>query len=259
MNKELLLYFALLLWFVVPLQAQPTILASHYTADENDIVEVDIMAREFDQVIGLQFAVDWDETILEFVSVENFSLPFAGSSNYNISASGKLRVNWFGDAYTAAENVPLFTIRLKAIGVADESSEVIFTDDTNAGGTPFVIEIIDSNSNFVDVQFENGSVTINGPMTSASVPLPQLALLQNTPNPFHTFTQILFQLNTADVLSLSVYNTQGKEVFTRTAKYSVGQHRIVIENDDLPTTGLYVYRLRSEKSGEFSKIMFFNK
>jgi len=42
MVKELLLYFALLLWFVVPSQAQLTIFADDITGKQGDTIDVNI-------------------------------------------------------------------------------------------------------------------------------------------------------------------------------------------------------------------------
>lgn len=258
MNKELLLYFALLLWFVVPLGAQPTIFASQIDVDPNGIAEVKVMARDFDAIIGLQFAVEWDESVIEFITAKDFSLPLAGSNNFNISDSGRLRIRWNGDAHNIDDNAVLFTIEFKVIGNPNDFTSVHFRDDPNPNSTPFVIEAIDANSSIINLTFEDGSVSINGPMSNTNA-LETIAILsQNAPNPFDNQTLITIELNTTQDLEFVVLNTLGQEILKRTAKYTVGKHHIVIQNKDLPTAGIYIYKIRGEQ-GEISKKMFFIK
>ena len=66
MIKDLLLYFALLLWFVVPLQAQPTIFAEDVEGKPGDEIEVLVKAENFVDVVAMQFTFEWDADVLEF-------------------------------------------------------------------------------------------------------------------------------------------------------------------------------------------------
>lgn len=256
MIKKLLLYFALLLWFVVPIQAQPTILATDYTVDKNDIVKVDVVARNFEDLLGFQFAIDWDESVLEFVTISDFILPGAGAANYSISESGKLRIRWNNDSFSIPHNATLFTIHFKAIGAPKDETIIEFTDDTNTSSTPFIIEFIDGAGNLVQVNFENGSARINGTISSTQVIENKAVLHQNSPNPFHTNTHIIFELKETEDLTFSIFDTLGKEVYKRTAKYSVGQHHMNIRNTDLPASGVYIYHLRGEQYGLSKKLTF---
>ena len=256
MNKELLLYFALLLWFVVPTWAQPTILSTDYTVDANSIVEVDIVARDFDQLSGLQFAIDWDKSILQFITVTDFALPGAGPANYNISNTGKLRIQWFGNAFGVQNDSPLLTIRFQAIGSSQSTTPIQFMGDTNAGGTNFVMEMIDETGNVVETTFEDGSVTVTGTNASPTIEKPSVELFQNVPNPFTNYTDITFELEKTETITVSIFDTFGKEVFKRTAKYTVGQHHMKIENTDLPTSGIYTYQIRGAQYGLSKKLIF---
>ena len=256
MIKDLLLYFALLLWFVVPSSAQPTILSTDYTVDANSIVEVDIVARDFDQLSGLQFAIDWDNSVLQFITVSDFALPNAGSANYNIYNTGKLRIQWFGDAFDVQNNTALFTVRFQAIGSAHTTTPIQFMEDTNTGGTIFAVELINGAGNIIDTVFEDGSVTVTGPNASPTIENASVELLQNVPNPFTNHTYITFELKKTETITFSIFDTLGKEVFKRTAKYTVGQHHMKIENTDLPTSGIYTYQIRGAQYGLSKKLIF---
>ena len=250
MIKELLLYFALLLWFVVPLQAQPTIFASDIRI-VNDNAQFDVKAKNFDTLQSLQFAIDWDQDLFEFVTLNNFSLTNAGTNNYNISSTGKLRINWFGDALQIEDNQILFTVNFKITGTVNDDTSIEFTDDITGQGTNFIVEFLDGNSNLLDVQF--------GLMTSTNVVPANIKLHQNKPNPFHTETIILFELKTAETITFSVIDILGHELLRRTAKYSTGKHHLTITNEDLPSSGTYFYQIRGAHSVDFCKKLIFSK
>lgn len=76
------------------------------------------------------------------------------------------------------------------------------------------------------------------------------ALHQNYPNPFNPSTTISYDLKTAGLTSLKVYNITGQEVAKLVEEYqSAGVHRILFSNRDLPS-GIYFARLNS---GSFTK------
>jgi len=72
-----------------------------------------------------------------------------------------------------------------------------------------------------------------------------LALKQNYPNPFNPGTNIIFELNNADQVTLKVYNMLGQEVATLAdGLFSSGQHEVSFNAVGL-TSGTYFYRLQT--------------
>jgi len=72
-----------------------------------------------------------------------------------------------------------------------------------------------------------------------------LALKQNYPNPFNPSTNIVFELNNADQVTLTVYNMLGQNVATvADGHFSSGQHEVSFNADGL-TSGTYFYRLQT--------------
>jgi hypothetical protein len=83
-------------------------------------------------------------------------------------------------------------------------------------------------------------------------------LLQNYPNPFNPNTIISFSLGDTSPTKLAVYNLLGQEVnilINRTMR--AGKHRVSFNADNLPS-GVYVYRLTTNK-GILTKKMIFLK
>ncbi len=77
----------------------------------------------------------------------------------------------------------------------------------------------------------------------------QMALKQNYPNPFNPTTNITFELNNAQQVTLNVYNVQGQLITTLVDGHrGAGQHEITFNAGDLPS-GMYFYRMQtSERS-----------
>ena len=94
-----------------------------------------------------------------------------------------------------------------------------------------------------------------GISTLSNINPEKFALHQNFPNPFNPVTNIRFELNQKEFITLSVMNVLGQEVE-------------VLFNDVLPsgthtyrwdasvfTSGIYFYKLKSEKQTEVKKML----
>jgi len=106
MTKRVLLYFALLLWFVVPVTAHPTIFVEDSSADPLENITADVKVSGFSEIAGMQFSVNWDATVLQFDSVSINSvdgLPdyfYPGNIGTQVSNEGKLTTLWFDQGQT---------------------------------------------------------------------------------------------------------------------------------------------------------------
>lgn len=85
----------------------------------------------------------------------------------------------------------------------------------------------------------------------------EFKLYQNYPNPFNPSTIINYQLPTAGLVSLKVYDVLGKEVKTLVNEFKqAGTHnyQLRIENGEL-TSGIYFYRLTAGNFGSTKKLI----
>ena len=255
MNKDILLYFALLLWFVVPVSAQPTIFTPDMTVDEGTTIEVDVKVNDFESVQSMQFSVNWDPTVLQFDSLSNLNaLPdYSVGANFNIANAiqeGKLTTLWLDNmllGLTLDDSTTLFSIVFNVIGDADSSSSVSITND------PLEVEFSDAAGNILPVILENGMITIVGPLSVRNTPFSQsnelFTLYQNEPNPFESQSVIRFDLNRSMEVTFEIYDINGKLVYTLQNQFQEGQNSIVIDADKLPGTGNYIYTM---KTNDFS-------
>ena len=71
------------------------------------------------------------------------------------------------------------------------------------------------------------------------------ALYQNKPNPWNHQTVIGFHLPMEANATITLFDVEGREVKRISGTYKAGYNSIILATDDLPSTGIYYYRLES--------------
>jgi|GEM_PF-6589168 len=133
-----------------------TLSAPHLTADNGDLITVDVTADGFTDVAGLQFSMSWDPAILQFNSVQNYNLP-VGATNFNTlnAANGQLSFAWVQPTgVTLAGATSIFQLTFNVIGSQGDVSPVSFVE------TPTVFEVLDGSYNMFGLDHNDGSVTV---------------------------------------------------------------------------------------------------
>lgn len=100
-------------------------------------------------------------------------------------------------------------------------------------------------------------VSIDNP----SANLPQnITLAQNYPNPFNPTTTIQFELPSADVISINVYDVTGRLIssLSNNQSYSAGAHQLTFDASAL-SSGLYFYHLQSASGVNITQKMMLIK
>jgi Secretion system C-terminal sorting domain/Cohesin domain len=249
MNKDILLYFALLLWFVVPVSAQPTIFAPTETVESGTSISVDIRIVDFEDIQSMQFSVNWNPTVLQFDSIHNLgALPDYSAANFgtNSAQSGKLTTLWLDSqllGVSLEDSTVLFSIVFDVIGAPDSLSIVAITDD------PTMIEISDLNGNVLPVNIENGMIVVAGIVSVNSLGSIRsnelFTLYQNEPNPFDNQTIIRFDLNQSNEVEFYFYDIKGKLIYSFKNYFLEGENSITINADKLPGSGTYFYSMQT--------------
>lgn len=118
-----------------------------------------VIVEDFNMVGSMQYSVTWDETVLEFLNIQNPNPALTDLNNsINQADNSTLLVSWF-DAGTAGvtlgDGSTLFEMCFNVIGPVGASSPVIMTD------TPLSIEVLDTDSNPYGVIVNGGQVTVS--------------------------------------------------------------------------------------------------
>ncbi|NNF33417.1 MAG: T9SS type A sorting domain-containing protein [Saprospiraceae bacterium] len=196
---------------------------------EGQLVDLTFSTNDFNKVYGYQFTLELNGLTIE--SVES------GDANMSEANIGILDENTVTVSYSDMEGLGtsnnLFTLSAVATQSGTISNMISLTNSVlNSEG--YVGEGLDIHT--VDL-------TINGEDAQS------FRLDQNEPNPFDEVTVVGFELPSSGNATLTVYDVAGKIVTTVRGAYAQGYNEIKLNKEDLNTTGVLYYTL---KSGEFS-------
>lgn len=258
MKKHNVYSLLLAILSVFSLNAQSvSITLPEMNVDPGQWFSVDVKASDFNNIVGMQYLLDWNPEIIQFQSVSslNPNLPdFTAINNFNAANSneGRLKMLWFWfDAVnnvgvTLDNNSILFKVNFKAIGEKGTSTSVDITEDTTIV-PPFYLEVTNFNQE-VGVNIDNGKVTINGVSASEESFTEDFTLFQNSPNPFSEITYISFNLNAGSDAKLTIFDNSGKVVYQENNKFPAGMSRIPVRRDMLTSAGSYFYTLETARA-----------
>ena len=245
MKKFYLLLVVLTLFALGTLAAQEVVLKTpDLEVDPDETFSLDLQVEDFELITGLQFSVNWDPEVLEFVNVDNFGLPgLTTEGNFGTMQvdQGILRFAWFHQELTGVtlpDMSTVFSVKFKVVGDPNTNTQVTITN------VPIVVEVV-STSGMLPFNIQNGTVTVMGPNAANETISTDFVLYQNSPNPFSEVSYIRFDLNKSTQTHLSIYDQTGRVVYTESAYYSAGSHAIPIERNLFQSAGTYVYTLQT--------------
>ena len=131
---------------------------SNETASLGSQISMPLTAKNFTNVIGIQFSINFDPSVLQYVS-HTTSNPVAAGYDFgtNNTASGQIAGLWIDPALTGlsiSDNTELIRVTFKIIGGVGTTTNVTISDTP----TPFVA--IDGGLAYSPTSFTNGSVAI---------------------------------------------------------------------------------------------------
>lgn len=92
------------------------------THQDGDLLTADVTVSNFEDITSIQFALSWDPTELEFVSVGNFNMPTMTSEYFGTTQVdlGYLRFLWYHDGagldLTLPDCTPIYRVTYKVLG-----------------------------------------------------------------------------------------------------------------------------------------------
>ena len=218
------------------------------TIDISDTLSVDILVDSAAVLHGFEIIIDYDENLLEVVSVtEGKLMTGCGYSTFWFVASDSDSVH-VNDAILGPADVTgpgqLFRIKFKA--KEEGQSDLIFE----------VIDIRDMTNTTIPTKHINGRISVGSAAVKDEYPresnLPdEYCLAQNFPNPFNPSTQIEYSLPQKTFVSFKVYNTFGQLIKTLVADVQCPGVKTIFWHgkDDRGmnvASGLYFYTIKTE-------------
>jgi hypothetical protein len=210
-------------------------------------VHIDIKVKNFQEITGTQFSLNWNPDVLEFSGTDNFGLPdLSLDGNFGLSDvdEGKIRFAWYQNdlsGVTLEDMSTIFSIWFKAVGALNESTQLMITDD------PIVVEVVDTEGEAAH-QVQNGTITIGSTNSVTTTSKQGIRLLQNNPNPFTDLTYVEVESASAVKGTLSVYDNSGKSIYSIAVDLRNGLNRIPLSRTVFGSAGSYYYTLETPKS-----------
>lgn len=127
---------------------------------------LDIHITGAEQVLGIQFGVEWTPDQLTFDSVGNVDLPGLSEESFSLDevADGRLSVIWFDtnlEGYTPSEDQPLFSLYFSAGPSVADTNVVSFSA---AVTPPVIVYLVDGNITEEVPEQENGALFVVQPL-----------------------------------------------------------------------------------------------
>lgn len=166
MRKILFSVLTVFICSISGLYSQLTVTMSSSEVEQNAQATVNVTVNGFTNLLGVQFSMNFDSTVLKFESATNFTAALPGLSSAAVSGpngvgvkNGQITFSWFdpqGTGKTLPAGTNLFSLVFKAIGPLGSKSDVITSN------VPRVIEVVDASFNPINLVNNKGTVTIKG-------------------------------------------------------------------------------------------------
>jgi hypothetical protein len=129
------------------------------TISKGDTVCMDVSVRDFTNILSMQYSMNWDPKVLQFVKIDKLNLKdlSANSFGLNRTEQGKIGTAWFDydvKSITLSDGTPLYQVCFRAVGEPGAQSQVYFSSD------PVVIEIANAAEQLVGFAFKRATITI---------------------------------------------------------------------------------------------------
>ena len=207
--------------------------------NEGDIIAVPVTIPDLKNIVGLQFAFEFDG--LELIDLEPGK---ANPQHYKRLNNNKINVAW--DEFSQNQS-------------ADYFMEFTFRA-SNSGSIRDMIGIDQKNMPAIAYQEQETIVIPQLNFIEKLVAENNFALLSNQPNPFKTQTAIQFVLPTEQAVMLEVFDLAGKLVLSRKIQGLKGKNTHMLGSDAIgDNTGIYVYQLVAKEGILSDKLIVGNK
>ena len=226
----------------------PTTLVLHVDDVEMEAGEsytVDFMAKEFTEIMGYQFTMNFDKTAVEFAGVKPGAIQVT-ERNFGTALldEGALTTSYNEDAAINIENGEvLFSLTFHA------KADATLSDVINISNRYTLAEAYEENGTLKDLALGFNS------STGTTITGGTFELLQNKPNPFNESTLIGFYLPEAAEASLRVFDVTGKTLKVFRGDYARGYNEVTINRNELQSTGVLYYQLDTDNNSATKKMI----
>lgn len=143
------------------LHAQQTVTFAVGTVsgEVNQTVCVPVSVADFQNLLSMQYTIQWDNRFLEFSGVQDFGLPWLSESNFGtqLAGEGKLTVVWIDNALqgvTRTDGQPIYNLCFKIKGGRGQSAYIGLTQQP----TPY--EVVNKQEKVLPLNAVSGAIQV---------------------------------------------------------------------------------------------------
>lgn len=206
---------------------EPILSIEENTFHEGDILNVPIKLTKDLLVEGLQFALEYEREHLRLVNITG---EMELSLEHYSTKNGLLTFSWTNpESLSFKEEERILNLQFRA---------------TEDGLLSEALTLVPQQVQPIIYSVDEGDIPFTFNWITASTPITEFQAFDNYPNPFVDQTNISFLLPKSSTITLNVFDNNGRMVLIKKQDLEVGKQTIQI--GELPTAGLYFYRLESE-------------
>jgi hypothetical protein len=210
-------------------------------ASNNGTVSLDISAGHLEDLEGLQFTLSFDPQRLVFQSFDaSASMLSEENMGLKFVEDGLITVSWNEmNLNRSASTLPLLRLEFEQLDefpadapILELDSRLIEAEAYDLAGKirPLVLQAVDHSST-------------------------DFLLAGAMPNPFRSQTDISFYLPQQEKVILEVVDYSGKRMLQREWSFDKGWQRIHLQNNELGSSGLYFYTVKTRQGARSGKIV----
>ena len=193
--------------------AQPNIVFPNLDVKEGDQFSVGLPVDNFNNIVGVQFSMQWNPEVIQFVSAGGVNLPNASEPfGEAFVDSGTLTFLWvtadISTGITLDSGQILFTVHFQTVGTVGDSTQLAITN------YPTPVLVLNNSGANVGLTHEGGLIRIEEPISTNNP-------VENSPvylsvYPTYTQEQLNIELNTDFYVhsSVAIYSLSGHLVFS---------------------------------------------
>ena len=136
-----------------------TLTTSDLEVSKEEEVCITVSANGFEQILTMQYSMNWNPKVLHFKNFKSFGLPGMDERNFgrHLLDEGIITFSWYDQQLTGVSKVDgsvLYEMCFDAIGEPGTATSIEFTSK------PTVVEIANASSVFLDLRTDSGTVSI---------------------------------------------------------------------------------------------------
>ena len=209
-----------------------------FSKDEK--ITIDLFTHDFDAINGFQFEFPFDSNKFDFQNLKSNQLENFNEENYHIT-NDKVMVSWYAPtSFFVEKNKPILSLEL----MTHQDGNI--REDLPIRFNPFFSEI------YQEKNILGLGLSIDEKDKHA------FYLGQNIPNPFNESTIINFQLPENQIVNFTIFDINGKIIFSENKFYQKGKNQIQFGLEQFNNAGLYYYQVKTEQNMAIRKMIVVN-